>query len=94
MKKFRIFLPVLAFVIAIGGAFGSVLVQNGFYDANGSSAAGGTAGSIDQIDKDCRVQNGTVCTIGGEWAFNSVINAENNQGGKSNLSAAGLLKYQ
>ena len=93
MKKFSFILPVMAFLLAIGAAFGSALFQSGFYDSNGSTPLGGVSGTIDQSSEDCQVQSGVICTIDEEWAFRSKEEAEANQGAQTNEMAPGLLKY-
>ena len=94
MKKLRMVLSVLAFLFAIGAAFGSALVQTGFYDSNGSEPLGGEPGDIDQSNRTCQVQSGVICTIDGEWAFDTPEQAVLNEGAKTNPMAPGLLKYQ
>lgn len=93
MKKLRIVLPALAFMLAIGGALGSALVQSGFYDSNDAQPLGGVQGTIDQTDETCGSSGSVICTIAGEWAFDTKLHAENNAGATSNESAVGLMKY-
>jgi len=93
MKKLRMVLPVLAFLFAIGAAFGSVLVQTGFYDSNGSAPGGAQSGTIDQTSENCQVQGSVICSINGRWAFDTEGHAEANMDEQSNEEALGLLKY-
>ena len=80
---------VLSFVFAIGSAFSSAPVFTAYYDSNGTSSGGATAGSVPD---DCAVSSGTICQINNHWTFDTEANAEANQDMKTDPNAVGLLK--
>lgn len=93
MKKIKVILPALAFVFAVSGAFATMFAQQGWYDANGAAAGGGTLGTITTPSGDtpeCLVQPGVQCII----RVNNVnFNAYDTQEHAEERGTAGLLKF-
>ena len=92
--KNKFFLPLLAVILATMGVFGSMPLQQAWYDANGASAGGATEESIDiPSNKNCTLTGQNVCKIvvnSVEFnAYNSAANAEDGGG----MGTTGLFKY-
>ncbi len=84
MKKSKMLLPMLAFVLAIASAFSSKpLAQMAWYHVPPNSNA---EGEISNTEKVCATGRTIQCLIGTEFAYSSPT-AANTQ------NSAGLLKY-
>jgi hypothetical protein len=93
MRKFRIVLTASAFVFALAGALASDLLQNAYFDNNGSAPGGAQQATItDPIEGVCSTNNtGAACLIGTQWAFDTGEHAVANAGAKVG-NPTGLMK--